>query len=97
MIGSETARAAPICAERDPRIERLPDQLDSLNSTPLVLEQSIEAAILAGAVRALRRRADRQVAIARAADERSGEGVIARRLPTVLSGLADDLAAVAAP
>ena len=91
MAPSEAATAAPVCAERDPQNERLPDQLNSLNSTPLVLEQSIEAAILAGAVRALRRRADRQAAIARAADERSGEGVIARRLPTVLSGLADDL------
>ena len=86
MASQTCVKAAPATAVRDLQNERLPDRLDSLNSTPLVLEQSIEVAILAGTVCVLRRRADRQVAIARAAGERSGEGVIASRLAAVLSG-----------
>jgi hypothetical protein len=45
-------------------------------------------------VRALRRRDHRQTEIAAAAGKRSDEGVIARRLATVLSGLAEELDAL---
>lgn len=96
MRPSESAKAAPaIDAARDPRIEQASRPLSLPNTTPGALAPStlvdLEATVIAGAVRALRRRAHRQTEIADGAGKRSGEGVIARRLATVLSGLADEL------
>jgi hypothetical protein len=59
----------------------------------------IESAFMAGAVAALRRRADRQAKIAEAGTTRgdrgvairAGEAVLAARLSSVLTSLADDL------
>jgi hypothetical protein len=91
--------AAPAAdAARDPQIEQASRPLDLPNTTPGALAPStlddLEATVIAGAVRALRRRDHRQTEIAAAAGKRSDEGVIARRLATVLSGFADELDAL---
>ncbi len=96
MRPSESARAAPaIDAARDPQIEQASRLLELPNTTPGAFAPStlddLETTVIAGAVRALRRRAHRQTEIAAAAGKRSGKGVIARRLATVLNGLADEL------
>jgi hypothetical protein len=97
MPHAEAPRAAPACAERDPRIEQASRPLDPADSTlealaPRALDD-LEPMIIGGAVRALRRRAERQADIARAAGERAGEGVIALRLAAALGGLADEIEA----
>jgi hypothetical protein len=63
-----------------------------------MIEDQTEADILSGAVAALRRRADRQRAIAAKHGEGSGEAATALRLAAEWDELADDFArAVPAP
>jgi hypothetical protein len=53
-------------------------------------DAQLEAAMLSGAVTALRRRAERQREIAAAHGEGSGEAAIADRIAEVLAQLADE-------
>jgi hypothetical protein len=84
------------------KIEQLPGRLDQLNRQDSPTDGLIQAAICAGAVRALRRRAAHQASLASAgtvtASGRfpnvkilSGEAEIARRLERALREVADEL------
>jgi hypothetical protein len=55
-----------------------------------MIDDQLDAAMLSGAVTALRRRADRQRKIARDGTDRGGEAAIAGRLAEALSQLADE-------
>jgi len=96
MRASKAVEAAP-AAERDPRIEQASRPLDLPNTMPIAFAPSalddLDAAIVSGVVRALKRRAHRQAEIAAAAGDRSGEGVIARRLAATFAAAADELEA----
>ena len=79
MRPTEIVRAAPaIDAARDPQIEQASQPLDLPNTTPGALAprnlDDLEATVIAGAGRVLRRRDHRQTEIA--ASKRSDEGVI---------------------
>jgi hypothetical protein len=92
----QTPTAAPAIVACDPRIEQASRRLDPRSTleelAPRALDD-LESTVLEGDVRALRRRADRQAAIACAAGEHAGEGVIALVLAAALGALADEIEA----